>query len=147
MKYKLVLAVVAATLLAPAAFAGGGVDVSGLIQPGLYEVIAQMTVQDVGAMPSRTQTTCVTQAQVKDFAGYLADQLKRSNATVQVTDPSLHGKDLHLAFTTPQGNMSVDTVFDDPTHYHQTLSGMMAGHKVSWQTRAHRVGDCEKPSK
>lgn len=144
MKYKFVLALVSAALLAPAAFASGGVDVSGLIQPGLFAVTAQMNVEGLGAMPARTRNTCVTQEQVKDFAGYLADQLKKSNGTIHVTDLSLHGKELRFAFTSPQGNMSVSTVFDDPSHYHQTISGVMAGHKVSGQTKAHRVGECNQ---
>ncbi len=143
MRYKIVLAIVCSALVAPVALAAGDVDVSHLIHPGLYEVSAQVTIQGMGAMPSRTTRHCVTHDDVTHFGKNVAKQMKKSSGKARVKDLSLHGKTLDFTLTSPQGHMDFNIVFDDPTHYHETIKGTMAGHTMTMHGKAHRVGDCK----
>ncbi len=149
---KLILTIACGVLAAPAALAVNHVDVSGLIQPGLYQITSKMTMTGMPAgmptMPAHTMTHCVTPDDVNHFARNMAEQVKKSKGEMQIRDLSLHGKHLHFKMVTKDGTMYFDIIFDNPTHYHETMKGMMSGDmRMTAHGTGHRIGACKPKPK
>jgi len=144
---KLFLVIACGVFAAPVALAVNHVDVSGLITPGVYQITSKMQMENMPpgmpAMPAHTQKTCVTKDDVQHFSRNMAEQTKKSKGDMHVEDLSLHGNHLHFKMITHEGVMDVDVIFDDPTHFHQTLKGAMGNYRMTAHGIAHRIGACK----
>jgi|SRR5690625_2367798 len=147
---KLILTIVGGvlvTLAASAVFAAEHIDVTGLIQPGRYQLVTRTKVTGMPAMSRQTEKLCVTEDEIAHFTEKLRNQSKKIDSHVRVEDVSLGGKHLYLKLAGDDGTINFDVFFDDPTHYRQKIITRMAGRHITMRSSAHRTGDCPPEQK
>lgn len=153
MSYKLLLSALCSVAFASTAFAAQPtyanpvVDISGLKQPGLWEV-TRVAVNGTTSVDPRAHTVCVTVESLRDVLNSSGGQ--RWN----VTSYDLDGNHLHVNMqrtvyvTLKTGQLTVvsDIFFDSPTASHSVLestSEFGSGKKTMRQKlKAKRVSDC-----
>lgn len=126
-------------------------DLSGMIQPGLWETTTRQVSADGEAGPAETDRDCVTEEDLQDFSN-----LVRGDDDQRVTMEAFDRGDDYVSYrmrfasddpnADATGTMSGRMEFDGPERYQGTMSFSMSlqGRTFESTTRidGRRIGEC-----